>query len=82
MLMFEKLLVFPVLQLIMLDYVVKREKLLQCEDVCNSLAIAWEGLKYGARKDIYATQNVVEVVVISTSLIIGLRAIGSCVGLN
>jgi hypothetical protein len=35
----------------MLDYVVMHEKMLQCEDVCNSLATAWEGLKYCAGKD-------------------------------
>jgi hypothetical protein len=39
-------------------------------------------LKYGAGKDIYVTWNVVEAVIVSTSLIIGLRVVGSCVGFN
>ncbi len=67
MLMFEKLLALSMLQLGMLNYVVKHEKLLQCEDVCNSLALAWKGLKYGVGKDIYVVWNVVKAIVISTS---------------
>ncbi len=42
MLVFKKLLVLPMLQSMMPNYVVRCEKLLQCEDVCNSLAIAWK----------------------------------------
>jgi hypothetical protein len=64
------------------DYVVKCEKLLQCEDVCNSLATVWKGLKYGAGKDIYVARNVVEAIVISTSSSTSLRVVGNCVGLN
>jgi hypothetical protein len=66
----------------MLNYVVRHENLLQCEDVCNSLATTWKGLKYGVGKDIYVVHNVVEVAIISTSSSIGLRVVGSCVGLN
>jgi hypothetical protein len=60
---------------------VKCEKLLQCEDVCNSLAIAWKGLKYGAG-NIYVARNILEAIVTSTSSSTSLRVVGSCVGLN
>jgi hypothetical protein len=62
------------------NYVGKCENLLQCEDVCNSLATAWKGLKYGVGKDIYAARNVVEAIVISTSSSTNLWVVGSCVG--
>jgi dissimilatory sulfite reductase (desulfoviridin) alpha/beta subunit len=50
---FEKLFALPMLQSVMLDYVVSWKTLLQCDHVCNSLAIAWKGLKHGVGKDIY-----------------------------
>jgi hypothetical protein len=39
-------------------------------------------LKYGVGTDIYAVRNVVEVVVVSTSLNTSLKATWSCVGFN
>ncbi len=75
--MFEKL-----LQSVMLDYVVRWKKLLQCNDVCNSLVIASKGLKHGVGKDIYVAQNVIEVAIVSTSSNTSLGATRSCIGLN
>jgi len=80
--MFERLLALPVLQFAMPDYVVRHKELLQCEVVCNSLSTAWKGLKYGVGKDQYVAQNVVKVVVVSTSSLYGLKAARTHVGFN
>jgi len=65
---FERLLILSMLQIAMPNYVVRHKKFLQCEVVCKSLKVVWKGLKYGVGKDQYMTQNVVEVVVFTSSL--------------
>ena len=41
----------PLLLPIFLDYIVRCEKLLQCEIVCNGLAQAWKGVKSRSERD-------------------------------
>jgi hypothetical protein len=39
---------------------------MQCANVFNNLAFAWEGLKFGIGKDKYVAKNVVEVAMVSS----------------
>lgn len=78
----ENILGSTALQHVMSDYVLKRKKLLGCEAVCDSIAGAWDQLKFGKGKDIYVARNVVEVAVGSTTSGSNMLGAGKCIGLN
>ena len=56
--------------------------MLGCEAVCDSIASAWDHLKYGVGKDKYVARNVVEVAVVSTTSGSNMLGAGKCIGLN
>jgi len=70
------------LQHVMPEYVLKRKKLLGCEVVCDSIASAWDHLKFGKGKDKYVARNVVEAAVVSTTSGSNMLGAGKCIGLN
>ncbi len=78
----ESILCSTALQHVMPEYVLKRKKLLGCEAVCDSIASAWDQLKFGKGKDIYVARNVVEVAVGSTTSGSNMLGAGKCIGLN
>ena len=83
---FQKLVVESILgsialQHVMPEYVLKR-KLLGCGVVCDSIASAWDHLKFGFGKDKYVARNVVEVAVVSTTSGSNMLGAGKCIGLN
>jgi hypothetical protein len=78
----ENILCSTALQHVMPEYVLKRKKLLGCEAVCDSIASAWDQLKFGKGKDIYMARNVVEVAVGSTTSGSNMLGAGKCIGLN
>ena len=78
----ESILGSAALQHIMPEYVLKRKKLLGCEVVCDSIASAWDHLKFGYGKDKYLARNVVEVAVVSTTSGSNMLGAGKCIGLN
>ena len=78
----ESILGSTALQHVMPDYVLKRKKLLGCEVVCDSIASAWDHLKFGVGKDKYVARNVVEVAVVSTTSGSNMLGAGKCIGLN
>ena len=78
----ESILGSAALQHVMPEYVLKRKKLLGCEVVCDSIASAWDHLKFGVGKDKYVARNVVEVAVVSTTSGSNMLGAGKCIGLN
>ena len=78
----ESILGSTALQHVMPEYVLKRKKLLGCEAVCDSIASAWDHLKFGVGKDKYVARNVVEVAVVSTTSGSNMLGAGKCIGLN
>ena len=78
----ESILGSTALQHVMPEYVLKRKKLLGCEVVCDSIASAWDHLKFGFGKDKRVARNVVEVAVVSTTSGSNMLGAGKCIGLN
>ena len=78
----ESILCSTTLQHVMPEYVLKRKKLLGCEAVCDSIASAWDHLKFGHSKDKYVARNVVEVAVGSTTSGSNMLGAAKCIGLN
>lgn len=78
----EKLFDQGVLQPSLPDYVTNHKKLAQCQTVCDGLAEAWKGLKYGQGKDKYTARNVIEAAVVSVGDEKTLRAAATCIGMN
>ena len=78
----ESILGSTALQHVMPEYVLKRKKLLGCEVVCDSIASAWDRLKFGKGKDKYVARNVVEVAVVSTTSGSNMHGARKCIGLN
>ena len=76
------LLLQPSLQPILPYYVIKREKLMQCEIVCDGLAQAWKGVKSGSGKDKTLARRVIEAAVILVDDVEGRKAAATCIGLN
>lgn len=72
----------PLLQHVLPNDVVRREKLLQCEVVCNGLAQAWKGLKSGSGKDKALARRVLEAAVILMDDIESMKAAAACIGMN
>ena len=78
----ESILGSSALQHVMPKYVIKCKKLLGCEVVCDSIASAWDHLKFGKGKDNYVARNVVEVVVAFTTFGSNMLGAGKCIGRN
>ena len=78
----ESILCSTALQHVMPKYVLKRKKLLGCEVVCDSIASAWDHLKFGVGKDNYLARNVVEAAVVSATSGSNMMGAGKCIGLN
>jgi hypothetical protein len=72
----------PLLLHVLPDYIVRCEKLLQCEIVCDGLAQAWKGVKSGSGRDKALARRVIEAAVISLDDVEDMRAAASCIGLN
>lgn len=64
------------------EYVSKRRQLELSRVVCDGLAEAWSGLKYGIGKDRFLARNVIEAAVISIGDDRCMRAAATCVGMN
>ena len=82
---FSHLLTNPLLLLVLLDYVSRSKKLLQCEIVCDGFAQAWKGVKSGYGKDKALARRVIEAAVIFLGNVEdddGMRAATSCIGMN
>jgi hypothetical protein len=72
----------PLLQPLMPNFVVKENKLQQCEAICENIGATWKDLKYGKGKDHYYAHHVVAMVIVSTQSNSNILATKNCVGLN
>lgn len=79
---FQKLIEQLVLENVVPDYVSQRRQLQLSRVVCDGLAQAWSGLKYGIGRDRYLARNVIEAAVISIGDERCMRAAATCVGMN
>lgn len=79
---FKKLLEQRILREVLPDFVLQKRELEECRVVCNGLADAWSGLKYGIGRDRFLARNVIEAAVISIGDDRCMRAAGRCVGMN
>lgn len=78
----QKLLEQPLLENVVPEYVSQRRTLQLSKVVCDGLAHAWSGLKYGIGKDRTLARNVIEAAVISIGDDRCMRAAATCVGMN
>jgi hypothetical protein len=78
----KKLLEQPTLREALPDFVSQKRELEDCRVVCDGLADAWSGLKYGIGRDRYLARNVIEAAVISIGDDRCMRAAGRCIGMN
>lgn len=79
---FKKFLDQPVLQSVLPNFIAQREDLEQCRVVCDGLAQAWSGLKYGIGRDKKLARNVIEAAVISLEDERCFQAAASVLGMN
>lgn len=78
----DKFLEHPLLAHVLPDSVLNRKRLEHCRIVCNGLADAWSGLKYGVGRDRYLARNVIEAAVISVKDDECIQAAARCIGMN
>ena len=78
----QKLIEQPVLARVVPEYVSQRRQLQLSGVVCDGLAQAWSGLKFGIGKDRTLARNVIEAAVISIGDERCMRAAANCVGMN
>lgn len=64
------------------NFIAQREDLEQCRVVCDGLAQAWSGLKYGIGRDKKLARNVIEAAVISLEDERCFQAAASVIGMN
>lgn len=79
---FQKLIEQPLLETLVPEYVKQRRQLELSRVVCDGLAQAWSGLKYGIGRDRFLAKNVIEAAVISIGDDRCMRAAATCVGMN
>lgn len=63
----DKLLKQPLLQPVLPECVVNQKKLREAVNVCESLALAWDSLKYANGKDIIQARSVVQAAIVSST---------------
>ncbi len=80
--MMEKFLHLLSLQPLLPKFVQNQKRIQQCAAVCESIASAWSGLKFGIEKDKYVAQKIVKAIVVSSSGPVSLQATKSCLGMN